>query len=198
MSDRFVLKAIECNKIGTGYPAYVNNRGAIDYLTKTFREENITLEDIRAWTIGGCLEIQPGALVNGKFGAGSYSSTGVFFMNLPKTLEVVLWDGVDPRTNTRVFSSHGSKLENFDELMAAWKKYFHETTTVFEEISNFKINAAIEVDNPMFYSALMADCIEKGMDMDRGGSRYNRTLTNWVSGQVNLANSLAAIKSCRL
>jgi 4-hydroxyphenylacetate decarboxylase large subunit len=196
LSDRFVLKAIECNKIGTGYPAYCSNRVAIDYMTKTFMDENITLQDLRAWTIGGCLEIQPGALVNGKFGAGSYSSTGVFFLNMPKTLEVVLWDGVDPRTNTKVYPSHGSKLENFDELMAAWKKYFHETVTVFEEISNFKVNAAIDVDNPVFYSALMADCIEKGMDMDRGGSRYNRTFTTWVTGQVNLANSLAAIKSC--
>lgn len=196
LSDRFMLKAIECNKIGTGYPAYCSNRVAIDYLTKTFMGEKISIGDMRAWTIGGCLEIQPGALVNGKFGAGSYSSTGVFFINMPKTLEVVLWDGTDPRTNTKVFPSHGSKLENFEELMAAWKKYFHETVTVFQEMSNFKVKAAVDVDNPLFFSALMADCIEKGQDMDREGSRYNRCFTNWVTGQVNLANSLAAIKSC--
>ncbi|TDA65621.1 MAG: MFS transporter [Clostridia bacterium] len=194
LSEKFLLKAIECNKIGTGYPAWVNNRVAMEYLMKTFKDEGITLEDARAWTIGGCLEIQPGALVNGRLGAGSYSSTGVGFINMPKVLELVLWDGVDPRTKVRVFPPHGSKLETYEELYRAWQQYFYEVVTVFEEMYNLKAAAMFNIDNPIFYSALMADCIEKGLDMDRGGCRYNRTLTTWITGQVNLANSLASIK----
>ena len=194
LSDKFIYKAIECNKTGTGYPAWVNNRVAIEYLMKNFGSENITLEDARSWTVGGCLEIQPGALVNGELGAGSYSSTGVGFINMPKVLELVLWDGLDPRTGTQVFPSHGFKLESFGELMDAWKNYFREVVVVFEEMFNIKSSAMFDLDNPIFYSALMADCLENGLDMDRGGSRYNRTLTTWITGQVNLANSLASIK----
>ena len=31
LPEDFLLKATECNKTGTGYPAWVNNRGAIDF-----------------------------------------------------------------------------------------------------------------------------------------------------------------------
>lgn len=194
LSDKFVLKAVECNKTGSGFPAWVNNRVAIEYLMKTFGEEKISLEDARSWTIGGCLEIQPGALVNGEIGAGSYSSTGVGFINMPKILELVLWDGVDPRTGTRVFESHGLPLDSFDQVMGQFKHYFREVVVLFEEMFNIKSASTLEVDNPIFYSALMADCIDSGLDIDRGGSRYNRCFTTWISGQVNLTNSLASIK----
>ncbi len=193
-SEKFIQKAIECNKTGAGFPAYVNNRVAMDYLFKTFGQEGITLEDARAWTIGGCLEIQPGALVNGEFGAGSYSSTGVGFVNMPKTLEMVLWNGMDPRTKTVVYAPHNSKLETFDEFMRVWKMYFKELIITLENMFNYKNASMFDTDNPVFYSALMADCIEKGKDIDRAGSRYNRCFTTWISGQVNLANALASIK----
>jgi len=45
------------------------------------------------------------------------------------------------------------------------------------------------------FSALSADCIEKGADIDHEGSRYNRCFTTWITGQVNAVNSLASIKS---
>lgn len=194
LSEKFILKAVECNKTGSGFPAWVNNRVSIEYQMKTFAEEKISLEDARSWTIGGCLEIQPGALVNGALGAGSYSSTGVGFINMPKILELVLWDGIDPRTGTRVFASHGSKLESYPELLNIFKTWFREVVVLFQEMFNIKSDSTIDVDNPIFYSALMADCIDSGTDIDRGGSRYNRCFTTWISGQVNLTNSLASIR----
>ena len=194
LSDKFIHKAIECNKTGTGYPAWVNNRIAMVYCLRNFRDEGITLEDARAWTIGGCLEIQPGALVNGEFGAGSYSSTGASFINAPKVLELVLFDGYDRRTKTQVFPPHGLELKTFEEVMTAWQKYMHELVVVLEEMYNIRASAFLEHDNPMFYSALMADCLETGLHMDKGGSRYNKCMTTWITGQVNLANSLASIK----
>ncbi|MDR3670823.1 MAG: pyruvate formate lyase family protein [Holophaga sp.] len=195
LSDRFLLKAIECNKTGTGYPAWVNNRVALEYCLKTHQAESITIEDARAWSIGGCLEIQPGAVVNGEIGAGSYSSSGINFINVPKILELVLWDGVCPRTGVRVFPSHGSKLETFDQLLAQFKQYFGTVTRIFQETFNLKAAATFELDQPIFLSALSADCIEKGGDIDHEGSRYNRCFTTWVTGQVNATNSLASIKA---
>lgn len=194
LSDKFLLKAIECNKTGSGFPAWVNNRVAIEYCLKQHREENITIEDARAWSIGGCLEIQPGAVVNGEIGAGSYSATGINFINVPKILELVLWDGVCPRTLERVFPSHGSELETFDELFTIFMQYFRKVNHVFQETYNFKAAATFNVDQPILFSALSADCIEKGRDIDHAGSRYNRCFTSWITGQVNTCNSLASIK----
>jgi formate C-acetyltransferase/4-hydroxyphenylacetate decarboxylase large subunit len=50
---------------------------------------------------------------------------------------------------------------------------------------------------PLTYcSVLTDDCIEKGLTMDDGGVRYKDSPTLLISGMVNVANSLAAIKKC--
>jgi pyruvate-formate lyase len=43
---------------------------------------------------------------------------------------------------------------------------------------------------------LTDDCIEKGLCMDDGGVRYKDSPTLLISGMINVANSLAAIKKC--
>ena len=59
LPEDFLLKATECNKTGTGYPAWVNNRGAIEFLLSQYGPEGMTLEEARAVAIGGCLETSP-------------------------------------------------------------------------------------------------------------------------------------------
>lgn len=194
LSDAFLLKCIECNKTGCGMPAWVNNRVGIEYCMKNHACEGITLEDARAWSIGGCLEIQPGAVYDGKIGAGAYSATGINFINVPKILELVIFDGVDPRTNIRVFPSRGKEFESFDEVLDTFKQYFRKVIHVFNETYNMKVSATFELDQPLLLSALSADCIEKGADIDYAGLRYNRCFTTWITGQVNASNSLASIK----
>ena len=194
LSNAFLLKCIECNKTGCGMPAWVSNRVGIEYCMKNHACEGITLEDARAWSIGGCLEIQPGAVFDGKIGAGAYSSSGINFINVPKVLELVLFDGVDPRTNVRVFPATGKKPETFEELLTQFKAYFRKVIHIFEETYNLKVSATFELDQPLLFSALSADCIEKGADIDHAGCRYNRCFTTWITGQVNATNSLASIK----
>lgn len=194
LSDAFLLKCIECNKTGCGMPAWVNNRVGIEYCMKNHACEGITLEDARAWSIGGCLEIQPGAVYDGKIGAGAYSATGINFINVPKILELVIFDGVDPRTNIRVFPSRGKEFESFDEVLDTFKQYFRKVIHVFNETYNMKVSATFELNQPLLLSALSADCIEKGADIDHAGLRYNRCFTTWITGQVNASNSLASIK----
>jgi 4-hydroxyphenylacetate decarboxylase large subunit len=59
---------------------------------------------------------------------------------------------------------------------------------------NVRVQPALNIDNPIFFSALTSDCISKRRDMDRGGCRYMRTMTSWICGAVNAINSLASIK----
>ncbi len=50
LPEEFLLKGIECTKIGTGYPAWVNNRVAMEFLLKNFRKEGMDLEEAKAWS----------------------------------------------------------------------------------------------------------------------------------------------------
>lgn len=56
LPEEFLLKAVECEKSGTGYPAWMNNRGGIEFIMKNYGPEGMNLEDARAFSIGGCLE----------------------------------------------------------------------------------------------------------------------------------------------
>ena len=61
LPEEFLLKGIECTKIGTGYPAWVNNQTAMNFLMRNYSEEGMNIEEARAWSIGGCLETSAGA-----------------------------------------------------------------------------------------------------------------------------------------
>jgi len=53
LPEEFLLKGIECTKIGTGYPAWVNNPVAMELLLNNYAHEGMDLEEARAWSIGG-------------------------------------------------------------------------------------------------------------------------------------------------
>ncbi|MFC2038031.1 pyruvate formate lyase family protein, partial [Chloroflexota bacterium] len=112
LPEPFLLKAVECAKAGTGYPAIMNNRVATDFLVSHYGPEGMSVEEARAVAIGGCLETSPCSwmplTLNGASywipgGSGQPTSVGVHFISLPKILELVLFDGVDQRTGMRIF-----------------------------------------------------------------------------------------------
>ena len=59
LPEEFLLKCIECDKTGTGYPAWMNNRGAIEFMMNQYGEEGMTIKEARSVAIGGCLETSP-------------------------------------------------------------------------------------------------------------------------------------------
>ena len=139
LPEEFLLKGIECTKIGTGYPAWVNNRVAMEFLLNNFQKEGMQAEEARAWSIGGCLETSPGSWMplelNGETyyipgGSAPATSVGVHFISLPKVLEAVLFDGIDQRTGRRVYPAHGSKLDSYEEIWRVFKEYFSLTVEV--------------------------------------------------------------------
>lgn len=194
LSDRLLMKAIESCKTGSGMPAWISNRVGIDYCMSTFGKEGITMEDARSFVLGGCLEIQPGACINGRPSAGTYSSTGVAFLNMPKILEFVLFDGKDPRLGDQVMDPPTRALDSYEAIYEQYKEYMTEIQKLYCEMYNIRASAAFTCDSPLFFSAITADCIKNHRDMDHGGCRYMRTITAWVTGFVNVVNSLASIK----
>lgn len=203
LPDELLMKGIECTKTGTGYPAWVNNRTAMEFIMDNYQAEGMTLEEARAWSIGGCLETSAGAWMplelDGKEywipgGAGTATSVGVHFVGLPKVLELVLFDGVDPRTGEQVLPRHGYKLDRYEEVWEAFQRYFQEVVKVLCLCNNIQHDAWRKITPPVINSMLKPDCLARGKDIGQMGSRYNTTFNVEVCGGVNLVNSLASLK----
>jgi 4-hydroxyphenylacetate decarboxylase large subunit len=203
LPEEFLLKGIECTKIGTGYPAWVNNQVAMEFLLNNYGHEGMQSEEARAWSIGGCLETSPGSWMplelDGEIhwipgGSAPATSVGVHFLSLPKLLEVTLFDGLDMRSGERIFPSHGFALESYEELWGAYKDYFHRAVHILTLTNNIQHDAWRKISPSLINSMLKPDCLKKGKDIGQMGSRFNSTFNVESCGTANLVNSLASLK----
>lgn len=203
LPEAFLLRAVECVKTGTGYPAFMNNRVAMEFLLQQFGPEGMTLEAARAVAIGGCLETSPCSwmplTLNGKGylipgGSGQPTSVGVHFISLPKILELVLFDGVDQRTGRRVFRAHGQPLATYEDVVAQVRTYVAQAVEVLSLTNNIQHDIWRKNNMAIFNSLLKPDCLETGHLINELGYRYNATHNVETCGTVNLVNSLAALK----
>ncbi|MDD2717805.1 MAG: 4-hydroxyphenylacetate decarboxylase large subunit [Candidatus Wallbacteria bacterium] len=203
LPEGFLLKACECIKTGAGYPAFINNRVAMDFLLGQYRNEGMTVSEARALAIGGCLETSPCSWLplelDGKTymipgGSGQPTSVGVHFVSLPKILELVLFDGIDQRTGERVFQPHGGKLDSYHDLFSKVKEYFSEAVQALTLCNNIQHDIWRKNNMSVVNSLLKPDCLEKGHLINELGYRYNATFNIETAGTVNLINSLSALK----
>jgi len=203
LPEPFLLKAIQCVKTGTGYPAFMNNRVAMEFLMNHYGAEGMTLKEARAVALGGCLETSPCSwmplTLNGRQymipgGSGQPTSVGVHFISLPKVLELTLFDGLDQRTGLRVFPPHGKKLENYEELFQQLQDYFAKAVEVLSLANNIQHGIWRKNNMAVLNSLLKPDCLDKGHLINELGYRYNATHNIETCGTANLVNSLAALK----
>lgn len=203
LPESFLLKATESVKTGTGYPAFMNNRSAIEFVMRHYGPEGMTLEEARALAIGGCLETSacswmPLTLGGKKYwipgGSGQPTSVGVHFISMPKILELTLFDGIDQRTGIHVFQSHGKELGTFKELFEQIKTYFAKAVEVLSLTNNIQHDIWRKNNMAVINSLLKPDCLEKGHLINELGYRYNATHNVESCGTINMVNSLAALK----
>jgi len=203
LPEEFLLKGIECTKIGTGYPAWVNNQVAMEFLLENYAHEGMNLEEARSWAIGGCLETSPGSWMPLEIdneihwipgGSAPATSVGVHFLSLPKLLEVTLFDGMDMRTNQRIFPSHGYSLDSYEEIWQAFKVYFSRACHVLTLTNNIQHDAWRKISPSIINSMLKPDCLAKGKDIGQMGCRYNTTFNIESCGTTTFVNSLGSLK----
>ncbi|MCX5783008.1 MAG: 4-hydroxyphenylacetate decarboxylase large subunit [Elusimicrobia bacterium] len=203
LPEDFLLKAVECIKVGTGYPAFMNNKNAVKFLLTQYGPEGMNEQEARAWAIGGCLETSPCSWMPLKFegetyyisgGSGQPTSVGVHFISLPKILELALFDGVDQKTGERVFPAHGKKFDSYKQLWEVVKEYFSKAVEVLTLCNNIQHDIWRKNNMAVFHSLLKPDCLDKGHLINEMGYRYNATFNIETTGTINLVNSLSAIK----
>jgi formate C-acetyltransferase len=160
----------------------VNDEVIVDAYTR----KNVSLEDARDYAIIGCVEPTPSGL--------TYASTDAFFFNTPLCLEMVLGGGKGLLLGTEGAATGDPRaFETFKDLMEAYRAqvahFIHQLALCFQAIGQ----AHRELLPCPFQSAMIRDCVAKGLDVKQGGARYNFTGGNAI-GTAIVADSLMAIK----
>ena len=182
--DRFLMECAETIKLGFGMPAMKND----EIIVAALLEKGVCPADAYNYAIVGCVEVA----VPGKWG---YRVTGMTFLNVLKVLEIALNDGVDPRTGQQLLPGTGdlAAFSLFEELYQAFQEQF-----MFYARTSFHLDAIADVcleemAPDAFCSALVDDCLKRGLTIKEGGARHD-VVSGLQSGVVNTANALMALK----
>lgn len=179
---RFLKRACEISRKGWGQPAFYNTEAIVQELLNAGK----SLEDARRGGTSGCVE-------TGAFGREAYILQGYF--NLPKILEITLFNGYDhvAKKQLGLKLGHAEDFKSYEELLEAYKRQIDYFVNIKVEGSN-KITRLYAKYMPVpFLSIITDDCIGTGTDYNAGGARYN---TNYLQGVGigTITDSLAAIK----
>ncbi|MCL2728083.1 MAG: formate C-acetyltransferase/glycerol dehydratase family glycyl radical enzyme, partial [Bacteroidales bacterium] len=166
--DSFIHRTLHILKTGFGQPSVFN----ADAVCQELLRQGKSLIDARKGGTSGCVEA-------GAFGHEAYILTGYF--NLPKILEITLYNGIDPRTGKKIGVTSGDprSFNSMDELLQAFNKQLIYFANI--KIKGNNLIESLFMNNiPVpFLSLLIDDCIANGKDYMCGGARYN---TNYIQG----------------
>lgn len=143
--------------------------------------------DAMDYAIVGCVELTTQGNNLG------WSDSGMFNMN--KVLELTLNHGRCLLTGKQMGPDYGSlsTYTSFSDLESAFEKmmdyFIDKMIPCLEEVEK----AHIDILPTAFLSSVIDDCMEKGMDVTRGGAHYNLSGIQMIQ-VANLADSLAALK----
>ena len=181
--DAVLKHTLRVVRKGYGFPSLFN----ADAVVEEQLRQGKTLEDARGGGCSGCVEV-------GAFGKEAYVLTGYF--NLPKLLELVLHDGVDPRSGRRLGPSTGApeSLASFDAVFAAFEAQMRHVLDVKIAGNELIGQMYARLMPAPFLSVLTDDCVRNGRDYNAGGARYNNTYIQGV-GIGSLSDALAAIRT---
>ncbi len=188
--DDFLIKACQLCVLGTGHPMFLNN----DVFVENF---------LARGTLGGPPVPVDLARTSGAIGCNephvtdydSEFTVGPFII-LPQMLELALADGWSRyhEKHMGVRTGDPRNFKTFDDLREAFLKqlaYF----THHAEIANMNSEIVLAERYPTIYaSALIEDCIEKGIPREAGGARFNFGPCIATVGATDVGDSLAAIK----
>lgn len=127
---------------------------------------------------------------------GKTHDPGTDAQNLPMMLELALNNGVTRLSGKKIGAETGDP-RNFKSYEEVWEAYKKQVATVVPQcligVSYYQKLWAKLLPSPMM-SALFDGCIERGKDVCDGGTDPYSSVGLWVTGTVNVGDSLAAVK----
>jgi len=188
--EDFLMKACQLVSLGTGHPSFFNDDVIVPALLAREKGNNpsIPLELARTCSIVGCVEPQ----IAGK--EGGYTNGG--YVNLAAPMELVMTNGMSRIHGKKMGIKTGDprKFKSFEDVRDAYHKqlaFLVKNLAIAENICEI---AMAEVTPSVFISALLDDCIEKGISREEGGARYNYGPSQLGVGIADAADSLTVIK----
>ncbi len=181
--DSFIKECSRVIGLGTGMPQIVNDNSIIPALKASGLEQKDCLD----YALVGCVEISP----QGNF--LGWSDAAMF--NMVKVLELTLNGGACMLTGDQTGIKRGGLIsfKNLDDLeLALLDQMDHfigrmiKACEIVEKCHQDHLPSA-------FLSSVVDDCIGKGVDVTRGGARYNMSGIQFIQ-VANLADSLAALQ----
>lgn len=182
--DDLLKKAVKVVSKGSGMPQFFNDKAVIPALEAL----GVSEEDARDYAIVGCVELTTQGNNLG------WSDAAMF--NFNKVLELTMTGGIDLLTGKQLGPDYGSLLtyQTFEELEDAFRRmvdyYMDKMVVACEQVEK----AHIALLPTPFLSAVIEDCMERGMDVTAGGAHYNFSGIQMIQ-VANLADSMAALKT---
>ena len=182
-SHELMQKAIEVVSKGSGMPQFFNDEAIIHALM----ELGIEKKDALNYAIVGCVELTTHGNNLG------WSDAAMF--NLNKALELTLNHGKCLLTDEQIGLNLGGldTYQTFEDLEKAFQQqidYFIDKMMQCEVIVE---KAHQDCLPTAFLSSVIDDCLENGLDVTKGGAKYNLSGIQMIQ-IANLADSLAAMK----
>ncbi len=180
--DLLYRKAVKMVQEGQANPAFFSDKVAMEQV----RRKGGTEEEARNWVIIGCVEPHQGVGNTDGSPVGGYVS-------LPKCVELVLHNGVDPVTGKKLGLETGDPLTftTIEQVVEAVKKQLcYEWELLTKEHC---ISQSVQKNLPaIFASSLLDGCIEKGRSIQEGGP-VHCYVNMFVCGSATAGDSIAAI-----
>ena len=181
--DRFLKASCRVIRKGYGYPSVFNTDAVVMEQLRAGK----SIEDAREGGCSGCIE-------TGAFGKEAYILTG--YLNVPKILELVLNNGIDPNSGQTVGLKTGdpNEFRDFDELYRAFVRQLNYIVDLKIRVNNYIERMFASLMPAPFLSVVISDCIANGKDYYNGGPRYN---TNYIQccGIGTVTDSLSALNT---
>ncbi len=181
--ESFLQEAAINIREGLTKPKFMNDEVVI----QSMLDIGIPLEDARNWGSLGCSE----PVICGK--TDSWGNAGQ--MNLAKCLELALNNGNCMLTGKQMGPRTGDPddFTEFEKLLEAYRRqvrYFIEFLVLYDNIID---RCHAEVMPVPILSVVVSDCLDKGIEFNRGGAKYNTSSPAGV-GPITAGDSLAAVK----
>lgn len=201
--ENLLIKAVQLCALGTGHPIFLNDDTKVTNLLSRGTlggEKTIPLELARKSSAMGCNE--PSVT-----GTDSGYCTSAYLQSLPGVLLSVLYNGErgwkQPPSQGFKQGFKGFKgpktgdprdFKTFEELKEAYRKQLAWAFELETIATNIGERLIAEYDPTVYQSALIEDCIEKGICREEGGARYNFGPFISGVGAPDVGDSLTAIK----
>ena len=185
--EDILIKASHCVALGGGYPMFLNHDVMVENILARYAEfpeaPPVSLELARSSCGIGCHEPTIPNMESGWMPC---------MMNLGSLVEYTLNNGRRRNYNKLIGVETGDarQFSSFTELQEA---FIRQVKTHIRNESVAMNIREMAYQPKVFTSSLVDDCIEKGLDKNEGGARYNIGAIIAI-GVVDAGNSLAAVK----